>query len=115
MEEIRDVNQRLIDTVVDISDEEVDPTAAAAAAEGAEGTIVKCSFIAVALSPSLKSQYASAQMVGFYDSKTICTLFIVSFLQHNFVLICVLLPCSHQFNPCACLFLQIILIAPPYS
>jgi hypothetical protein len=49
---------------VSISDEEVNPTAAAAAAEGAEGTIVKCSYIAVALSPSLKALYASAQMVG---------------------------------------------------
>lgn len=69
MEEIREVNQRLIDTVVDISNEEVDPTAAAAAAEGTEGTIVKCSYNAVALSPSLKSQYASAQMVGFKTLK----------------------------------------------
>lgn len=65
LEEIREINQGLIDTVVDISDEDVDPTAAAAAAtttEGSEGTIVKCSFTAVALSPNLKSQYASAQM-----------------------------------------------------
>ncbi|KAK7294053.1 hypothetical protein RJT34_16936 [Clitoria ternatea] len=63
LEEIREINHRLIDTVVEVSDEDVDPTAAAAAAaEGAEGTVVKCSFIAVALSPSLKSQYASAQM-----------------------------------------------------
>ncbi|KAF7814409.1 mediator of RNA polymerase II transcription subunit 15a-like isoform X1 [Senna tora] len=62
LEEIREINQRLIDTVVDISDEDVDPTAAAAAAEGSEGTIVKCSFSAVALSPCLKSQYSSAQM-----------------------------------------------------
>ncbi|XP_014516379.1 mediator of RNA polymerase II transcription subunit 15a isoform X2 [Vigna radiata var. radiata] len=58
--EIRDINHQLIDTVVDISN--VDPTPAVAAAEGAEGILVKCSFIAVALSPSLKSQYASAQM-----------------------------------------------------
>lgn len=64
IEEIRAINQRLIDTVVDISDEDVDPSAAAAAAEGGEGTIVKCSFSAVALSPNLKSQYASAQMVS---------------------------------------------------
>ncbi|XP_028779202.1 mediator of RNA polymerase II transcription subunit 15a isoform X2 [Neltuma alba] len=65
LEEIREINQRLIDTVVDISDEDVDPTAAAAAAaDGSEGTIVKCCFNAVALSSSLKSQYASAQMVG---------------------------------------------------
>ncbi|KAL2617669.1 hypothetical protein AAZV13_08G200100 [Glycine max] len=62
LEEIREINHRLIDTVVDISNEDVDPTAAVAAAEGAEGIIVKCSFIAVALSPSLKSQYASSQM-----------------------------------------------------
>lgn len=69
MEEIREINHRLIDTVVDISNEDVDPTAAVAAAEGAEGIIVKCSFIAVALSPSLKSQYASSQMVDshFWD------------------------------------------------
>lgn len=66
LEEIREINQRLIDTVVDISNEDVDPSAAAAAAaaDGGEGTIVKCSFSAVALSPNLKSQYASAQMVG---------------------------------------------------
>lgn len=62
MEEIREINQILIDTVIDISDEDVDPTAAAAAAEGGEGTVIKCSFSAVALSPNLKSQYASAHM-----------------------------------------------------
>lgn len=68
LEEIKEINQRLIDTVVDISDEDVDPTAAAVAAEGGEGNIVTCSFSAVALSPNLKSQYASAQMVGFRPS-----------------------------------------------
>lgn len=62
LEEIREINLRLIDTVVDVCDEDVDPTTAG---EVGEGTIVKCSYIAVALSPSLKSQYASAQMVGF--------------------------------------------------
>ncbi|XP_042063120.1 mediator of RNA polymerase II transcription subunit 15a-like isoform X1 [Salvia splendens] len=61
-EELRDINQRLIDTVVYISEDDVDPTAVAAASEGGEGTIVKCSFSAVALSPNLKSQYASAQI-----------------------------------------------------
>ena len=66
MEEIREINQRLIDTVVDISDEDIDPTAAAAVTDNCEGTIVKCSFNAVALSPNLKSQYASAQMVRFH-------------------------------------------------
>ncbi|GMI93916.1 hypothetical protein HRI_003060900 [Hibiscus trionum] len=62
LEEIRQINQRLIDTVVDISDEDVDPCAADTTAEGGEGTIVKCSFSAVALSSNLKSQYMSAQM-----------------------------------------------------
>ncbi|KAF9596250.1 hypothetical protein IFM89_008413 [Coptis chinensis] len=62
LEEIKEINQRLIDTVVDISDEDVDPTVAAAAAEGGQGIIVKCSFNAVSLSPNLKTQYASAQM-----------------------------------------------------
>ena len=64
VEEIHEINRRLIDTVVDISDEDVDPIAVAAA-DGGEGTIVKCSFSAVALSPNLKSQYASARMVRF--------------------------------------------------
>ncbi|KAE8674063.1 Mediator of RNA polymerase II transcription subunit 15a [Hibiscus syriacus] len=62
LEEIREINQRLIDTVVDISDEDVDPGATAATIEMGEGTIVKCSFSAVALSSNLKSQYMSAQM-----------------------------------------------------
>ncbi|KAL3622686.1 hypothetical protein CASFOL_033294 [Castilleja foliolosa] len=61
-EELREINQRLIDTVVYISEDDVDPTAVAADGEGEEGTIVKCSYTAVALSPNLKSQYASAQM-----------------------------------------------------
>ncbi|KAI3910114.1 hypothetical protein MKW98_014499 [Papaver atlanticum] len=59
LEEIGKINERLIDTVVDISDEDVHPIAAAGAAEG---TIVKCSYNAVALSPNLKALYASAQM-----------------------------------------------------
>ncbi|KAK8641742.1 hypothetical protein V6N13_011120 [Hibiscus sabdariffa] len=62
LEEIREINQRLIDTVVDISDEDVDSGSVAATAEGGAGTIVKCSFSAVALSSNLKSQYMSAQM-----------------------------------------------------
>ncbi|KAI3692446.1 hypothetical protein L6452_32262 [Arctium lappa] len=59
LEEIKEINQGLIDTVVDISEEDIDP---AAASEGGDGTVVKCSFCAVALGPNLKSQYASAQM-----------------------------------------------------
>lgn len=62
-EELREINQRLIDTVVHISEDDVDPTAAAAATEGSDGIIVKCSFSAVSFSPNLKSHYASVQMV----------------------------------------------------
>lgn len=65
IEEIREINQRLIDTVVDISNEDIDATAAAAVADGGEGVIIKCSFNAVSLSPGLKSQYGSAQLVGY--------------------------------------------------
>lgn len=63
LEEIRKINQRLIDTMVDISDDDVHLTAAVGAAEGGGGTVVKCSYNAVALSPNLKSEYASARMV----------------------------------------------------
>ncbi|KAK1375661.1 Mediator of RNA polymerase II transcription subunit 15a [Heracleum sosnowskyi] len=62
LEEIREINLLLIDTVVNISDEDVDPTMTAAAKEGGEGTVVKCSFSAIALSPNLKSHYVSSQM-----------------------------------------------------
>ncbi|KAK4761769.1 hypothetical protein SAY87_029653 [Trapa incisa] len=62
LEEIREINQRLIDTVVDISNEDVDSTATATVVDGGEGVIVKCSFNAVSLSPGLKSQYGSAQL-----------------------------------------------------
>ncbi|XP_076959346.1 mediator of RNA polymerase II transcription subunit 15a-like [Bidens hawaiensis] len=54
LEEIREINQGLIDTVVDISQENAD--------SDGKGTIVKCSYNAVALCPSLRSQYASVQM-----------------------------------------------------
>ncbi|XP_031114639.1 mediator of RNA polymerase II transcription subunit 15a-like [Ipomoea triloba] len=53
IEEIREINRRLIDTVLEISNEGVDASG---------GTTVKCCFSAVSLSPNLKSQYASAQI-----------------------------------------------------
>ncbi|KAJ8424491.1 hypothetical protein Cgig2_014403 [Carnegiea gigantea] len=62
LEEIKEVNERLIDTVVDISDEDADPSVAASAALGSGGTIVRCCFSAITLSPNLKSQYTSAHM-----------------------------------------------------
>lgn len=48
--------------MVDVSDEDADSVAAAS--EGGEGTVVKCSYTAIALSPDLKAQFASAQMVS---------------------------------------------------
>lgn len=72
IEEIKDINRRLIDTVVEISDEGVDPSTRAPAAVGSEGTTVKCSFNAVALSPNLKSQFASALMVRFIPHRFNC-------------------------------------------
>ncbi|KAI7756581.1 hypothetical protein M8C21_009891 [Ambrosia artemisiifolia] len=62
LEEIKEINRGLIDTVVSIPEEDVDPAAASAVSEGGDGTIITCSFSAVALGPNLKSQYASAQM-----------------------------------------------------
>ncbi|GKD30536.1 hypothetical protein Tco_1241314, partial [Tanacetum coccineum] len=59
MEEIKEINRGLIDNVVNISEEDVNP---AATFEGGDGTVCKCSFSVVALGPNLKSQYASAQM-----------------------------------------------------
>ncbi|GJW83144.1 hypothetical protein Tco_0156289 [Tanacetum coccineum] len=59
VEVINEINRGLIDTVVNISKEDADPTAAS---DGGDGTVCKCSFSAVALGPYLKSQYASAQM-----------------------------------------------------
>ncbi|GJY22499.1 hypothetical protein Tco_0396157 [Tanacetum coccineum] len=56
LEEIKIINQGLIDTVVDISERDADPPAVS---ELCEGTIVKCSYCPVALGPHLKLQYAS--------------------------------------------------------
>ncbi|KAK1307498.1 Mediator of RNA polymerase II transcription subunit 15a [Acorus calamus] len=56
LEEIREINKRLINTVVDISDGD------AHSVTKGEGTVVKCSYTAVALSPRLKSQYMSSQI-----------------------------------------------------
>ncbi|KAG8048367.1 hypothetical protein GUJ93_ZPchr0008g13184 [Zizania palustris] len=60
MEEIHDINQQLIDTELHVCED--DAESFAATSEGAEGTVIKCTFTAVAVSPSLKSMFASAQM-----------------------------------------------------
>lgn len=65
LDEITEINNKLIGTVVSISDEDVDPVAVAIAGSN-EGTVIKCSYSAVALSPSLKSHFASAQVVSFF-------------------------------------------------
>ncbi|XP_028101652.1 mediator of RNA polymerase II transcription subunit 15a-like [Camellia sinensis] len=58
LKEIREINQQLIDTVVDIS--EVNSTGATSVTEGDEGTIVKCSFNAITINPNMKTEPASA-------------------------------------------------------
>ncbi|KAH0997812.1 hypothetical protein GBA52_021676 [Prunus armeniaca] len=52
LEEIREIRQRLINTVIDISDEDDDPSAPAA--DGGKGTIFKCFFDAVAFRSGLE-------------------------------------------------------------
>ncbi|KAF8028145.1 hypothetical protein BT93_E0914 [Corymbia citriodora subsp. variegata] len=60
--EIKQINQQLILTVVDISDEEVDSHAASAHTKVGEGTIVKCSFTGVGINPNLRSETTSLKM-----------------------------------------------------
>lgn len=57
LDEIRDVNRRLIDTVVAISDDDADSSAASASV--CDGTVIKFTFVAVAVSQSLKSLMAA--------------------------------------------------------
>ena len=61
MEEIQEINQQLIDTELHVSKD--DAESSATTSEGAEGTVIICTFTAVSVSPSLKSMLASAQMV----------------------------------------------------
>lgn len=60
MEEIQEINKQLIDTELHISEDDAESLTTS---EGGEGTVIKCTFTAVAVSPSLKSMFASAQMV----------------------------------------------------
>nr|XP_034921219.1 mediator of RNA polymerase II transcription subunit 15a-like [Populus alba] len=53
LKEIEEINQQLIDTVLDISDEETDSTTAG---PDGGGIIIKCSFIAVSISPNFNSK-----------------------------------------------------------
>ncbi|PWA91317.1 hypothetical protein CTI12_AA091680 [Artemisia annua] len=58
LEEIKIINQGLIDTVVDISESNADPPAVS---ELGEGTVVKCSYCPVALGPHLKSHRSTSK------------------------------------------------------
>lgn len=60
IEEIENINQLLIHTVLEISDEEVNSVSGSA--EDC-GTIVKCSYNAEATSPTLKSHFVTAHAV----------------------------------------------------
>ncbi|KAL6844352.1 hypothetical protein ACP4OV_026025 [Aristida adscensionis] len=61
MEEIQEINQQLIDTELHICED--DGESFAATSEGTEGgTVIRCTFTAVSVSPSLKSKLASEQM-----------------------------------------------------
>ena len=109
MEEIKEINQRLIDTVVEISDDEdaADSSEGATASKGCEGTTVRVSFIAVSLSPALKAHLSSTQMVSMVISVIFCGNETVSFhfilLKICFVLLLqspiqslrLLVPCSY--------------------
>ncbi|RAL39851.1 hypothetical protein DM860_013052 [Cuscuta australis] len=61
-QEIKEINRRLVDTIVEIWNEGLDPSIQAAAPVDSEGVTIKCSFSAVAVGPSLKSHFASVQM-----------------------------------------------------
>jgi len=61
LKEIEEINQQLIDTVLDISDEETDSTTVG---PDGGGIIIKCSFIAVSISPNFNSKEDFDQIVG---------------------------------------------------
>lgn len=61
LEEIEEINQQLINCVVDISDEE---TGSTTFGPDGGGIIIKCSFIAVSITPNFNSKEDFAQIVG---------------------------------------------------
>ncbi|XP_010552438.1 PREDICTED: mediator of RNA polymerase II transcription subunit 15a-like isoform X2 [Tarenaya hassleriana] len=58
LREIKEINQRFIDTVVHICDGD-DNLSRETSIERGEGTVVTCSYVPVALSPAFKALYAS--------------------------------------------------------
>jgi len=59
LEEIRFINQQLIDTSVDVTDEDIDSISSTT---DGEGTVVKFTYLAISLSPTLKSQFAASRV-----------------------------------------------------
>jgi len=69
MEEIQEINQQLIDTELHVSEDDAESLTTSV---GGEGTVIRCTFTAVAVSPSLKSMFASAQMVRSLKTPLLC-------------------------------------------
>ncbi|KAK9150483.1 hypothetical protein Syun_008792 [Stephania yunnanensis] len=63
LEEIKEINRKLLTTVVEISDNDDKVISTCAAAQGGVGTIVRCSFRAMALCPDSKLHHTSSQMM----------------------------------------------------
>lgn len=61
--EIKCINQQFVETMIDL-----DLTEDLASTETGEGTVIRCSYSAVALSQNLKLLYASSHMVSFVNS-----------------------------------------------
>jgi PAX-interacting protein 1 len=58
LEELREINIRLIDTKLTLNEDDADMTAKAG-----ESILVKCTYNAIALSPGLEAHFTSSQLV----------------------------------------------------
>ncbi|KAK9132052.1 hypothetical protein Scep_011580 [Stephania cephalantha] len=63
LEEIKEINRKLLTTVVEISDNDDKVISTCAATQDGVGTIVRCSFRAMALCPDSKLHHTSSQMM----------------------------------------------------
>lgn len=90
MEEIQEINQQLIDTELHVSEDDAEsfPTS-----EGGEGTVIRCTFTAVAVSPSLKSMFASAQMVRQPQNTFASFFFFFFWLKYGCLILLYMLEC----------------------
>ncbi|KAJ3693119.1 hypothetical protein LUZ60_012214 [Juncus effusus] len=63
MEEIKEINSRLIDTELTLTESSTASSASTTASSASsEGTVIKCIYTAVAISPGLRSHFASSQL-----------------------------------------------------